>query len=109
MQTNLAWLDRHAQNNAGPLGIAWFGPQGRGHAIKDPAGAHWWVQPWQQNFLAWAVDHANRQGFAGGTTYRDQVARFQLCAVHQPGVSAPRTPARMPSPSATGSRGRTAN
>ena len=84
VQSNLAWLDRHAQDNAGPLGIAWFGPQGRGHAIKDPAGAHWWVQPWQQNFLAWAVDHANRQGFAGGTTYRDQVARFQLALFTSP-------------------------
>ena len=32
----------------------------------------------EHNYLAWAIDHANKQGFQGGTQYRDQIAKFQV-------------------------------
>jgi hypothetical protein len=36
------------------------------------------ISQWQQNFLAWAIGHANAQGFAGGDALRDRMVAFQL-------------------------------
>jgi hypothetical protein len=36
------------------------------------------ISQWQQNFLAWAIGHANAQGFAGGDSLRDRIVAFQL-------------------------------
>jgi hypothetical protein len=36
------------------------------------------VSVWQQTYLAWAIDHANQQGFKGGLKLRDRMVRFRL-------------------------------
>jgi hypothetical protein len=71
---NLAWLDEHVRTRTGPLGVAWinfpWNLQVESHKSI--------VSLWQYNYLAWAIDHTNDQGFPGGSSFRDQVARFQL-------------------------------
>jgi hypothetical protein len=78
VKANLEYLDRHAETKVGPLGMAWVGPMGASNSRKDVAGAHVWVQPWQQTFLAWAVHHANGQGFPGGERWKRQAVAFHL-------------------------------
>jgi hypothetical protein len=78
---NLEWLDEQAES-PGPLGVAWHG---REHNIYfDPGYRQAWTILWSHNYLAWAVDHANKQGYAGGTLWRDQVARFQTELLSNP-------------------------
>ncbi len=36
------------------------------------------ISVWQNNYLAWALDHAQQQGFKGGQALRDRLADFQL-------------------------------
>lgn len=36
------------------------------------------ISQWQNNFLAWALDHAYKQGFGGDLALRDRIADFQL-------------------------------
>jgi len=33
---------------------------------------------WEQHYLAWAIDHANKQGFSGGLMHRDRIVSFQV-------------------------------
>jgi hypothetical protein len=33
---------------------------------------------WEQNYLAYAIDRASKQGFTGGLAHRDAIAKFQL-------------------------------
>jgi hypothetical protein len=77
---NLAWLDEQVRTKTGPLGVAWiilpWSLQEISHKLI--------VSLWQYNYLAWAIDHTNDQGFAGGVSFRDQVARFQLSLFTSP-------------------------
>jgi hypothetical protein len=69
---NLQWLDNYAnaQDPAkNPFRILWLG--------KRPDGAQY-IAMWEQNYLAYAIDRANKQGFAGGTAHRDAIAKVQL-------------------------------
>jgi hypothetical protein len=45
------------------------------------------VAQWEQNYLAWAIDHASRQGFKGGLRERDKIAKFQLSLFTSPDFS----------------------
>jgi hypothetical protein len=71
---NLTWLEQHC------------GPEGLGivSAFKDywPMNSsdpsHVYISPWQEQYVAWAIDNANRQGFVGALNVRDTVARFSL-------------------------------
>ncbi len=77
---NLAWLEEFGQTQAGPLGVAFHG------AFNVAADDFWGSQPdpplrvklWFENFAAWGIQRANDHGFAGGETYRNGIARFQL-------------------------------
>src|SRR3954471_24105188 len=69
---NLQWLDRYAnaQDPAiNPFRILWLN--------KRPDGAQY-IAMWEQNYLAYAIDRANKHGFVGGTAHRDAIAKFQL-------------------------------
>jgi hypothetical protein len=69
VRTNLRWADRYADGHRTPLGTSFErkGDEGRTHQLT-----------WMNNYVAWAIDHANRQGFHGGLRLRDRIARFQL-------------------------------
>jgi len=69
--SNLQWLDAYAnaQGPSNPFKILWLN--------KRPDGAQY-IGLWEQNYLAYAIDRANKLGFAGGTAHRDAIARFQL-------------------------------
>jgi len=36
------------------------------------------IATWENNYIAWAIDHANDQGFAGGRKLRDLLAGWQV-------------------------------
>jgi hypothetical protein len=77
VENNLHWLDNYAATTGKPLGIAWLGTRpgpGTTAAPQDQAG----VALWQHNYVAWAIQHANAQGFPGGDVEMDQIAKFQL-------------------------------
>lgn len=77
---NLNWADDHAEKHVTPLGsyFEWPGPD-RGNTKT------WTIRsPWQNNYLAWSLDHANQQGFRGGTKLRDRLVRFQLSLFTSP-------------------------
>ena len=70
--SNLTWLDNYANAQsptANPFRILWIG--------KRPDGNQY-IAMWEQNYLAYAIDRAFKQGFPGGLAHRDAIARFQL-------------------------------
>src|SRR5205807_952400 len=77
---NLAWLDRYAAAHSTPLGTLW--EDKRPENQQQPTQV--WVAPWEQNYLAWAIDRVNQQGFQGGLVQRDRIARFQLSLFTSP-------------------------
>jgi hypothetical protein len=65
---NLQWLDNYANAQVplkNPFQILWLN--------KRPDGAQY-IAMWEQNYLAYAIDRANQQGFTGGTAHRDAIA-----------------------------------
>jgi uncharacterized protein DUF4082 len=68
---NLQWLDNYAraQGPSNPFTILWLN--------KRPDGPQY-ISMWEQDYLAHAIDRANKQGFAGGLAHREAIARFQL-------------------------------
>jgi hypothetical protein len=79
---NLVWLDEYAKDGVGPLGVAWHGNE---HNIYfDPEYTRAWTLLWSHNYVAWAIDHANKQGLWGGLLWRDQVAQFQIALLNNP-------------------------
>jgi hypothetical protein len=69
---NLQWLDNYAntQNTASnPFWVLWLN--------RRPEGPQY-IAMWEQNYLAYAVDRAIKQGFAAGSPHRDAIAKFQL-------------------------------
>jgi hypothetical protein len=81
VRMNLEWIEQWAQAQATPLGPAWlqFAPPIQGHNNRA------WISLPQNIYLAWAIDRANQQGFEGGLTWRDQMARFVLDLFTNPG------------------------
>jgi hypothetical protein len=80
---NLKWLDNYAATAPKPLGVAWLGTRpgpGTTAPIADQIG----VALWAHNYVAWAIDHANALGFAGGDVERNQIAQFQLSLFTSP-------------------------
>jgi hypothetical protein len=80
VRNNLAWLDQYAGEGKGPLGVAWLDQSGLDPDLKKICTALW-----SHAYLAWAVDHANLQGFVGGTVWRDQIGNLQLALFQTPG------------------------
>ena len=71
---NLAWLDAYADRHDAPLGTLWEDKRPE----NDFRAPRVWISTWEQNYLAWSIDHANEQGFPGGARHRDRIVRFQL-------------------------------
>ncbi|MBI3464663.1 MAG: hypothetical protein HY000_16650 [Planctomycetes bacterium] len=83
VRNNLIGLDAVADGNPTPLKTLWEDkrPENEFQAPKV------WISTWEQNYLAWSIDHANRQGFVGGLGHRDRIARFQLDLFTSPGFN----------------------
>jgi hypothetical protein len=71
---NLEWADRYAETHVTPLST-YFERKEPGQSAGNGRAT---ISVWQNNYVSWALDHANRQGFPGGTKLRDRLARFQL-------------------------------
>ena len=90
VHNNLAIFDAYAVNAVGPLGVAWHGlKSSRYHGLYDnpafdPEGRYLWVSMFMSNYLAWAIHHANRQGFSGGEELMRQYVDFQRRALANP-------------------------
>ncbi len=71
---NLKWLDQYAGGLNTPLGTLFPG--------RRPEDEQWapysWIALWEQIYVAWAVDHAQQQGFGPGAILRDRIAKLQL-------------------------------
>src|SRR5262249_9033848 len=68
---NLAWHDGYAANHTTPLGTFFD--------HLDNVFNVWSIfRQWQNNYVAWAIDRANQQGFSGGLSLRDELAQFTL-------------------------------
>ena len=74
VRNNLTWLDNYTASHTAPLGTRWEDRRGDG----DSSGSNLLITTWEQNALAWAIDHANQQGFAGGARHRDRITAFGL-------------------------------
>lgn len=71
---NLRAYDEYAERHKPPVGSIF-----EGQAPEQLGTTIWAIpRPWQNNYLAWALDHAQKQGFSGGTKLRDRIAQFQL-------------------------------
>ena len=71
VRANLQWLDAYANAQdpiTNPLRILWPGYR------PEPG----FIALWEQNYLAYAIDRAAKQGFTGGLAHRDAIARLQL-------------------------------
>ena len=81
VMNNLAKLELEAQPNpANPLTLLWVGRR------EEPG----MVDVWEQIYIAFAIDRANKQGFIGGLAHRDAIARLQLMLFNSPAIY-PRT------------------
>jgi hypothetical protein len=71
VMANLQWLDNYAREKnvpSNPFHVLWTG--------KRPEAN--FISLWEQSYLAFAIDRANRHGFVGGLEHRDAIARLQL-------------------------------
>lgn len=76
---NLQFLDTYANAQdpvTNPFRVLWLG-----YRSSQDAG---FIALWEQNYLAWSIDRANKQGFAGGLDHRDAIARLQLALFNSP-------------------------
>ena len=71
VEANLEFLDAYANSQdpiLNPQRILWLGYR------PEPG----FVSLWEQTYLAYAIDRANKQGFTGGLAHRDAIAMLQL-------------------------------
>jgi hypothetical protein len=85
LQNNLKWADDYADGNA--TNRTWTTPPsnllGTSFEITSTNTAAPWntrvfIIQWEENYLAWAIGHANDQGFSGGTVLENRIVAFQL-------------------------------
>lgn len=72
VMNNLRDLDAYANAEdpvSNPFSILWTGKRPEGKNV---------IALWEQNYLAYGIDRANKQGFAGGLAHRDAIAKLQL-------------------------------
>lgn len=84
IQNNLNWLDSYASGVTNPMGILWENKRLENSfpGYNDQA----WVALWEHNYLAWAIDHANKQGFYGGLVHRDMITHLQVSLFADPAL-----------------------
>lgn len=72
VENNLHYYDAYAQSHVTPLGtvLERFDTVNGQQVIE--------VCQWQNNYLAWSLDHAQRQGFTGGQQLEDRILAFQV-------------------------------
>src|SRR5262249_45720206 len=68
VNANLQWLDAKEHATTNPLHVMWTGR-------RPEVG---FISLWEQTYLAYAIDRANQQGFAGGLDHRNAIANLQL-------------------------------
>ena len=73
---NLEDLDTLVKRDPTPLGTpfhTWMRGAQRADGTRTVG-----IATWENNYIAWAIDRANDQGFAGGRALRDLIARWQV-------------------------------
>src|SRR5205823_3930819 len=69
---NVKWADKEAKEHKTPLGTYF-----EGQSPEQRDAKVWGIpRPWENNYLAWSLDHAARQGFEGGLELRDGLAHL---------------------------------
>jgi len=76
VRNNLEDLDTLVTRDPTPLGTP-FHTWMRGAQRADGSRTVG-VATWENNYIAWAIDRANDQGFTGGRSLRDLLARWQV-------------------------------
>lgn len=70
VENNLAWADDYARSfETMATGVVFLRTRRRGSRTV--------IAQWEHNYLAWALDHANRQGFQGGRELLLRLTGFQ--------------------------------
>jgi hypothetical protein len=74
--------------DATPLGTYTLGASDAFVRGRSPQERQKWLTlaPWQQNFLAWSLDHAFRAGYVTAARPRDYFTRLQVCVLTHPNV-----------------------
>ncbi len=83
---NLQWLDAYANAVRSTANAPGLWP------VQRPDGTLF-TNPTEQDSLAYAIDRASKQGFAGGLTHRDAIAKAQVQALSREGALPPLAPA----------------
>jgi hypothetical protein len=87
VQSNLDdYLEFLSSPDATPLGTYTRGSSDAYVRGRSPAERRKWLTlaPWQQNFLAWSLDHAARAGFDDARKPRDYFTRLQVGLLTHP-------------------------
>lgn len=73
---NLYWLDYYALTYNNPLGVLW--DRKRNENVSPGLNDRAWIAFWEQDYVAWAIDHANKQGFMGGLVHRNRIGLLHV-------------------------------
>lgn len=73
VNNNLAWFNTYATGHTAPVGTYFEQVSNWGNA-----GNACVMSVWENNYVAWSIQHANDQGFSGGDLLRDAIAQWQL-------------------------------
>ncbi|UCD58387.1 MAG: hypothetical protein JSV16_04525, partial [Candidatus Hydrogenedentota bacterium] len=88
VRNNLEYYNRFVSGpDATPLGTYTRGASDAYVRGRSQEQRRKWLTlaPWQQNFLAWSLDHAFRAGYAQAAAARDYFTEFQVGALTNPG------------------------
>lgn len=74
LQKNLDWCEAQVPLQGSPLGFSFddYRPENK----SNPA--YVFIAQWEHNYLAWAIDHAHKQGFTGGGAMLNRIVACQL-------------------------------
>ena len=75
----LGGFDDYARTHNPPLGTFW--EWARPESWTGDVG---WIALWEQSYVAWAIDHANKQGFTGGEPMLTRIVGFQMALANDP-------------------------
>jgi hypothetical protein len=89
VEANLQFLDAYANSQdleINPQRVLWIGYR------PEPG----FISLWEQTYLAYAIDRANKQGFTGGLAHRNAIALLQLRLFTSPSEYPREAPAGVP-------------
>ena len=93
VKSNLGYYNRFVDGpDATPLGTYTAGASDAYVRGRSPEERRKWLTlaPWQQNFLAWSLDHAVRAGYAQAAKPRDYFTRLEIGVLTNPDDYDPR-------------------